>query len=500
MTVEFSESLAPARVADLVASHLTDAQGAPRFAFAHARPTTPMRDNAPKLHKASGGSRSFKLALDERGSGQMPSVAPSFETADASGDHLWANVLTFGHLGFDNQVATVFPTNETDRGFPRLREIWGQTVVSRDGLVLFGHSHNGEHYLTLPSQRAAIMDWLGRQGVTAKPSGAGAIAHEMLRSLGGPWGAAALSERPVLDLLNKMAVSQISHVDAEGRAELRHFDGKTARTKQWRGLFQQLKGQTGFDFDEAVFVERNILRLGLTADCAFCGQGNWYPLDRFGYDLPCERCLRTFKVSETIAQSDAWRYRVIGSFAVPNYADGAYAVALTLRFLTLLTSLDVEATYSTALELQWDDMIVESDFLLWWRMAPRNGPVQDTRLILGEAKSFALNAIDGGTIDNLTALAERFPQAVIVVAKLAESYSEQERTLLRDFRDAMRDSERDTLLIVLTGRELMARERMMERWLDGSASHKALAETLANPTLEALSAATCAVYLEPEAT
>jgi hypothetical protein len=497
MVVEFSETLLRARAEALVATHLTDAEGPPLLSFNYPRPTLREgeREDAPRLHRISGGVRSSKLALNADGHGQIASVAPAFETADAMGDHLWANVLTFGHQTFDSMTATVFPTNDLDRGFPRLHGVWGQTVVNREGLVFFPHNPTAELYLRLPDQREALTDWLGRQGVSAEPSGAGRIAEEMLRALGGPWGAALISEKPVLDLLNKMAVSEDVRVDPDGRSVARRFDGKTAGLTQWRNLIHQMKGQTEYRFEQSDFVERNVLRLGLNAACGYCGQANWYPLDRLGYELPCERCLRTFPVPEAITRPEAWRYRVIGSFAVPNYADGAYAVALTLRFLTLLVNYDVETSYATATELSWDGKTIETDFLLWWRV--RRDKINDppTRLVLGEAKSFATRAIDAKTIENLTAMAQRFPDAVLVVAKLAEAYAPEERALLREFRNRCRDAGHGTLLIVLTGRELLARAGLVERWSAGSDRQKELAETLRNATLEALAEASCEVYL-----
>lgn len=501
MTVEFGEAIPRQRANELVADHLTDANGPPLLLFDYPRPSRRLENDeaAPRLHRISGGARSVKLELDARGSDQVAPVAPSFETLGAVGDFLWANVVTFGgHLSFDNRIATVFPTNEADRGFPRLDGIWGQTVVNRDGVVVFPHSANSELFLQLPDQRTAISDWLSRRGVTAKPSGAGRIAEEMLRSLGGPWGAALVSEKPVLDLLDKMAVSESTHINTDGGVVQRRFDGKTAGLQEWRGLIQKLK-KSGieYNFEISDFVERKVLRLGLTASCKFCGQSNWFPLDGLDYELPCERCLRIFAVPGTITQPEAWRYRVIGSFSVPNFADGAYAVALTLRFLTLLMNHNVEATSSTAMELSWDGRIVESDFLMWWRARRDRSAAPRARFILGEAKSFATRAIDAKIIENLVALSERFPDAVMVVSKLGNAYSEEEKVLLRDFRAQCTAAGRDNLLIVLTGFELLARATPSQRWASGSDKQKTFAPNLLDGSLEALAEATCAVYLEP---
>jgi hypothetical protein len=81
-------------------------------------------------------------------------------------------------------------------------------------------------------------------------------------------------------------------------------------------------------------VERGAVQLGLEVRCENCSSWSWFALNQLNYDLQCSLCLRMSKfpiLDPGQPEKARWAYRVVGPFALPDYAKGGYAAALTLR-------------------------------------------------------------------------------------------------------------------------------------------------------------------------
>jgi Transposase len=83
----------------------------------------------------------------------------------------------------------------------------------------------------------------------------------------------------------------------------------------------------------ASLVHFKILVLGLRLQCPECRQTTWYRLAGLDARLECERCLQTFDFPAADPPRDVWAYRANGPFAIENFAQGAYCVALALYFI-----------------------------------------------------------------------------------------------------------------------------------------------------------------------
>jgi hypothetical protein len=162
-----------------------------------------------------------------------------------------------------------------------------------------------------------------------------------------------------------------------------------------------------------------------------------------------------------------WHYRIIGSFAAPDYARGSYAVALTLRALSL--SRNSQITWSTGLKL--NEANCEIDFVAWHQPS---GFLREERegstVVFGEVKSHGLNSVDDKAVNSLKNIADRFPGAVMVFSALREieNYLPGELQLLRDLavwgRSRMHEGLPRNPLIILTGTELFADHSIYEKW------------------------------------
>jgi hypothetical protein len=218
-------------------------------------------------------------------------------------------------------------------------------------------------------------------------------------------------------------------------------------------------------------VHAGALKLGLAIPCENCHRQNWYSLVQLSDNLQCERCLQVFSFPQGTLnfKRTPWRYRVAGPFAVPDFAGGAYSTVLALRtFAQKIGVGDVSITYSTNLDLKVDGQPLEIDFALWfardWTLRESESP----RLVIGEAKSFAQEAIRERDVQRMKRLASLIPGTFLAFAFLKDEPSVDERNLLRKLalwgRESLPNGNQRAPVIVLTARELFADFHISTAW------------------------------------
>jgi hypothetical protein len=136
-------------------------------------------------------------------------------------------------------------------------------------------------------------------------------------------------------------------------------------------------------------------------------------------------------------------------------------------------------TWSTGLELMLGPKKkVEIDFAAWYQRDALFGLGGWPILVIGEAKSFAMNAITKEVIDGLKVVAERFPGAFLAVAVLKKEFSADEKARLTAFakwgRRRIHEGWPIHPLIVMTGTELFANRQIDQAWKDKGGKAKAL--------------------------
>ena len=221
-----------------------------------------------------------------------------------------------------------------------------------------------------------------------------------------------------------------------------------------------------------MLVELGILEVGAQMQCVHCGRKSWFSLEQIRQDMTCSICTRHFPFPATKPPSKPWRYRPVGPFSLPDYADGCYSVLLAIYFLT--RTLDASATLVPSLKLTpREGNIKEADFGMLWRDSLMSDGT-DFYPIFGECKS--LNAFvspSDNSVEKMGAIAELFPGAVLVFATLAEDLYAQDKEALRGLVNARREPWKgDRLLnpvLILTRHELMSSSFSPPRtWLEAS--------------------------------
>jgi hypothetical protein len=243
--------------------------------------------------------------------------------------------------------------------------------------------------------------------------------------------------------------------------------GRTASRSQWWGLLRktdQDDRRAERDFDR--LTKHGVLQVGLKLDCPNCAQTNWYSLKQVAENLRCDRCLQPFQFPAARPPTQAWAYRTQGPFSIENYAHGAYAVAIALRFFLQL--LQIEATWAPSLKLkneQGDEF--EIDFAMWCQARHRVG--FEPTFVIGECKSFK-EQFEPRDLRRARELAKLFPGALLVFATLREELEPAEKRRIAGLaRTGRRRTQADKWrnpVLVLTAHEVMGRWGPPHCWQD----------------------------------
>ncbi len=481
--LHFASSISDDRAKELVDQFLS---ALPRESFHYAR--------IPLLWNGSGRGRSRQeskilvsaatVSFDEEvkpgTSVKIPAPAPSF--ANSSGRHAdasWVNVIKPGGFYREETPAKVYPSNLWSPQYPRLAR--GEPFhIGREGWILLTEYSIGYSLLEVQAGREAIVGWLKTKGLDARPSEEGEIAAQVITAAGGIWSSGMFADVDTIQLLKEMAENH-SEINHKGKRIARSTPDRAKPTRQVENHFKARETRSfGYWNRLDYFLKRSVFRAGLGVRCPICHYQNWYDLDSISSTPKCTRCLNTFDVSQAPADLKEidWYYRVVGPFAAPDYARGAYAVALTLR--TLAGHHDAEMTWSTGLKLQ--QLNCEIDFVAWHRASPMlNEEPDEPLVVVGEVKSFGLNSFSVDAVNDLKRVAERFPGSIMVMSTLrsGEQLTLGEIGRLRHLalwgRRSFHAGQPINPLVIFTGTELFASHGISMAWkeIDGREPHSA---------------------------
>jgi hypothetical protein len=400
------------------------------------------------------------------------------------GEHRWAHVISMRDWSMKDQIATVYPTEFRTQCAGRLHVGGEPFFNTTEGFVLFGRFKNHGAYLHLEDGAAALGHWFKEHKIEARLSESGRATQQIIQTLGGFRGVTSLAHKDIIGLLDGMARRPVL---------------RSAHQDKFRQKVQKAVGKSWHrDRTFNVLVERKAVDLGYELKCSKCGGWSWYPLAQLNSTVTCDLCLRQndFPITDPSNSKLArWAYRVIGPFALPEYARGGYAAALALRFFSDVVSHGdrAETTWSAGHELSLPDGTkTEADFILWYQRKRMFGTNHRTEIVFGEAKSFGKDVFSDRDIDRMKRLAETFPGAILVFATMKDGgeFSKDEIKRLRTLAQWGREHDSNTRrsrapVIILTGLELFSDWYLKQTWKNKGGKHAALIEP-AYVTLENL--------------
>lgn len=385
--------------------------------------------------EADGAGHIANLELGDRV--YVPALCPSF-ARELSVAHGWANVLRISSASWPRcDIATAMPRKIENLGCAIDTSHPMHTALSSEGIVYLAGWAGESFSFRLPDGATVFQAWANERGMSAATSDAGIVTSKVLRALGLPANAVVLADYELLKLIEETNRS-----------------GNAKSHKEWRGIIaRKLGNATAVQHRLDLLASLKILRIGLKLQCTSCRRINWFSLAELNEALACVRCLASFPFPSTSPpRDDAWCYRTLGPFSVPDYAQGALVVALAIRFFSLLNM--HRFTWWPGTEIKVDRTVCEVDFGAWCQEFFSDA---EPALVVGECK--AHGEFGREAISKLGSVGTRLGAAV-VFATLKE---ELDRKDLPAIRRLAREGRRENKVggwrcpvIVLTRRELTA--------------------------------------------
>jgi hypothetical protein len=198
-----------------------------------------------------------------------------------------------------------------------------------------------------------------------------------------------------------------------------------------------------------------LFKVGLRTKCPHCFRTSWHPLDALQDQLACPKCLTTFSAVGNI-DSSTWCYKTVGPFSVGKYADGAFAVLITLDFLSRGEALSLSTTPVLSFSaVSGKAPEIEADFGAFWR--DQTSWENREGILFGECKTYG--KFEQRDFNRMRMLARAFPGAVLIFATLKRTLSASEiagiRRIAKAGREYWKPERPINPVLVLTGAELL---------------------------------------------
>ncbi|MGD0192456.1 MAG: hypothetical protein ABSD74_17095 [Rhizomicrobium sp.] len=436
----------------------------PEFVVRTSRPTV-------EAHSVS----SYASVDVEQPTIRFDSLSPEFADKYGGGEHRWANVVRLKDWSYKDRIATSFPCDFRKPAVPRFQTGLSHLISTTEGLVTFPRFKDLPNSWSLMDGSAAIDLWFKENKIESQLSESGRATEQIVQTLSGFGGVRAIASKGIVNLLNDMSRSPIT------RSAHRHEFQNKITAAVGKNIWLNRVFET--------LVERNAVELGYELKCPKCGSWSWYSVAQLDTTITCDLCLRKFAFPATDPSNSKharWAYRVIGPFALPDYAKGGYASALAMRFFSdVVGSMDHSGvTWASGRNLTLPGGVkIEADFTLWYQRKQMFGTDLPTEIVFGEAKSFGKDVIKDDDINRLKSLAIAFPGAILVLATMkdATELTRDELKRIRRLAEWGRDYDRDRRqsrapVLVLTGTELFTPHWLQQQWKEKGGKHAQLIE------------------------
>lgn len=445
-------------------------------------------------------SKEVDFSNDEDSRISFDTLAPDF--AEKYGNKVrWANVINIEDWSYKNKITTVFPTNYRNPKFPKFGIFNEHLLPTTEGLIVFPEYKDHNEHWRLENGTVAINQWLKEYGISATVSDAGKSTQQIIETIGGVIQVWSIVNKNIIKTLDEMARTPLTRSFQVNKFE--NMINKDIKKQKWSVPRAEH------------LASKKIVELGLEVKCSKCDSWSWYTLKELDYSLTCSRCLKLFDFPITKpskSEYSRWSYRVIGPFAIPDYARGGYAAALAIHFFArnIASMRELDMTWSAGQELTLvTGEKAEADFILWTQKQEFLGLNRPTNIIFGEAKSFAKDAFKDTDIEKMKLLAETFPNSIFVFATMKdhEEFSKDEINRLKKFAQWGRkfntnSHERRAHIMILTGLELFIEDYagLSSTWENKGGKHQELISAHAVKynlnNLELLAELTQQVYLD----
>lgn len=380
---------------------------------------------------------------------RIPSVLPSFaEPHGYHGEPRCANEISFSFYDKREYLAEVFPKAAGSNFLRSISELGslGEWRAGRNGLVkLVKYEFTSTR--SVPTAEQVFFAWLSDLGWNPRLSPSGMLARQLYRKTNGY--PSTLADEKMLGLLEHMNGGAVRRdgtpTDEHVVNQERDLEVGEVKKRLHRDLLEDRLHDS--------LVSMGAFKMGLRVRCIECQRQSWFPLENVRDTFTCPKCLTTFPAIGNLGDSK-WCYKTAGPFSVPRYAEGAYAVLLSLQLFGD-HKLQIRATPVMSFGAQTPGKKeLEADFAMFWKQTIFGE--ETSGLLFGECKSYG--PFETKDYDRMRYLAKMFPGAVLVFSTLRKTLSPTEIVEIGKITKAGRkywNAERPlNAVLILTGTEL----------------------------------------------
>jgi len=370
---------------------------------------------------------------DDKDSVRIRFILPSFVSRYGGFEEpRFANEINFRLYGADKMYAQVFPKSDGEnfiRTISGIYSLGNEWRVGRNGLIRQIQHKNVENW-NFPLAQEVFSAWMKDLGWEVKISTPGLLARQIYSQLGGSL--RTLANEKLLKLFEKMN------------------SGSSEGTGLSVGEIKNQLSKSLYDY----LISLGVFKTTIKIQCPNCQRHSLYSLESISENLSCPKCLNDFKAIGNI-DSGGWHYKTAGPFSLPNYADGAYTVLITISFfehnmhsLRITPALSFEAVDS-------QNKVLEADYGVLWRDSIFGETMEG--IIFGECKTFG--DFQQKDFDKMRNLGEKFPGAILAFCTLKKDLKKSEivgiTKIAKAGRKMWKNERPKNPVLVLTGNELL---------------------------------------------
>lgn len=396
---------------------------------------------------------------------QINPLIPKFAGDNVFGnDAQCANELDFHFYGADDFFAEVYPRSHglhLTHAISSIASSSDEWRIGKYGIVKLVNQDWPESR-AIPTSESVLFAWLKDMGWEAELSTPGILAKQIYKRLNGH--PRVLASKSTLGLIEYMNGGSVDRNGAPLNGKLLQEEREVSAGELRSRLGENWGPSNKLDH----FIEHGVFRLGLRTKCPNCQRGSWFPLSSLREKLECPKCLNDFPAAGHIDKKSAeWHYRTAGAFSVPNFADGAYSVLLTLELLCERFSYGLKTTAVPSFTAKAPDRTpLEADLAMFWREV--SGAEVTEGLLFGECKTYG--KFLPRDFDRMQYICENFPGAIVVFSTFRDSLTDPEirsaKRLAKAGRKHWKPGHPVNPILVLTGNELFSARRPPECWAE----------------------------------
>lgn len=373
-----------------------------------------------------------------------------------------ANDVSFRFYASEEYLAEVLPKSFGENfvdAISGLTSFRGDWRVGRSGLIKIVKD-NFQETRDIPAAENIIFAWLADLGWKPKLSPPGLLAKQIQKRF----------EGELSVLRNEKLLSLLEHMNG-GLVKQDGSPVNENKITQERDLpVGEVKNRLGASTTKNGFYDyllsKEIFKLGLRIQCPNCLRNSWFSLEDVGNSFTCPKCQNVFLAIGNLDNA-IWCYKTAGPFSVPNYADGAYAVLLTLDFFCNHNINTIRKTPVLSFIGEGvNKKTIEADFAMFWGESTY-GEKSDG-IMFGECKTYG--KFEKKDFERMHYLAKTFPGAVLVFSTLRKSLTTKEvagiTRIAKTGRKYWKAERPINPVLILTGTELLSYPGPPNCWED----------------------------------